>query len=201
MGENFGKVDVSMSNTQRQSMAISVQLTKPAYHCVCKRSGLCIDWPKSLAVAKVCMVGPVVRPTFSTITKTWVFLAATALKWANSVCWRKSPPHNCLTWLVKLILLLLWIILLSDGANLSWWCHIWYGGTFWKLLFFYVTNLKKIDGYNFTTHKTCIPWCMQKLRSVHIPNKKLEWRQGLHGWTRGTSHVLKNHETIRFPCR
>ena len=27
------------------------------------------------------------------ITKTWVFLAAKALNWAISVCWRKSPPR------------------------------------------------------------------------------------------------------------
>ena len=104
-------------------------------------------------------------------------------------------------WLVTLMLLLLWVILLSDGAHLSWWCHIWYGGNFWKRRFFYVKNLKKIDGYKFTIHTTCIPWCMQKLRSVHIPSNKLEWRQGLHGWTRGTSHVLNNHENMSFPGR
>ena len=43
MGETIGKVDFSMSKTQRKSMAIILQLTEYAYHGVCKRSGLCID--------------------------------------------------------------------------------------------------------------------------------------------------------------
>ena len=75
-------------------MAIILQLTKHAYHGVCKSSGLCIYRIKSWSGVKVCMVGPVVRPTFSKITKPYVFLAAKALKWANSVCWRNSPRRT-----------------------------------------------------------------------------------------------------------
>ena len=39
---------------------------------------------------------------------------------------------------------------------------------------------------------------MQKLRSVHKLGKTLKWRQGLHGWTRGTSHMLNNTKTQVF---
>ena len=32
----------------------------------------------------------------------------------------------------------------------------------------------QVDGYNFTSHKPCIPWCMQTLRSVHRLSKQFE---------------------------
>ena len=39
---------------------------------------------------------------------------------------------------------------------------------------------------------------MHTLRSVHIPSKQFDCRHGLHGWTRGTSQILKHHETHQF---
>ena len=66
---------------------------------------------------------------------------------------------------------------------------------------FDVKNPKQRDGYTFTVHTTCIPWCMQPLRFVHTLHNLIGWHHGLHGWNRGTSHMFNSHEPIRFPGR
>ena len=61
--ESFGRKPGWRFTARCKSMGIILHLTKHAYHGVCKRSGLCIDWATSLGTVNVCMVGPVVRLT------------------------------------------------------------------------------------------------------------------------------------------